>query len=229
MKAFVINLERNAERMAFMRGQLDRLGIPFERLNAIYGKGLSAAERRRDFARIRSFLAAGKRLSESEIGVALSHLGCYRRMIEEKLPYALVFEDDVVLLDGFTEAVKRVEAFLDVSRAQIVVFSGYGVEGAERLPVEIRRERSLWCADAYCITLPAAQLIVKANYPVRTVADSFKRWRRFFGLELYRSLPSTARQDDVRFGSENEILPKSNWLLRNLLWLADRFLLLFHR
>ena len=122
---------------------------------------------------------------------------------------------------SFPAALKRVEAFLSPGRAQLVLLSGYGVENAESLPEEIRAEKSAWCADAYVLTRPAAQLILKANDPVITVADSFKRWRRRHGLELYRALPATARQDDVRFGSENQVLAKSGWLVRNLMWLAD--------
>ena len=94
-------------------------------------------------------------------------------------------------------------------------------QGGNPTPEEIRAEKSAWCADAYVLTRPAAQLILKANDPVITVADSFKRWRRRHGLELYRALPATARQDDVRFGSENQVLAKSGWLVRNLMWLAD--------
>ena len=45
--------------------------------------------------------------------------------------------------------------------------------------------------------------------------------RRRFGLELYRALPATARQDDETFKSENLVLPKSNWLVRNVMWVAD--------
>ena len=127
----------------------------------------------------------------------------------------------MVLADGFPAALKRVESFLSPGRAQLVLLSGYGVEGAESLPEEIRAEKSAWCADAYVLTREAARLILKANDPVITVADSFKRWYRRFGLELYRALPATARQDDARFGSENQVLAKSNWLVRNLMWLAD--------
>lgn len=229
MKTYVINLDRNPERLAFVRKQFERLGMDFERFPAVWGKGLSAAERKRGFSRIRSFIASKKRLSDAEIGVAMSHVGVYRRMVADRVPYALVVEDDVVLGEGFAEALARAEAFLNPGAAQLAVFSGYGVENAESLPPEIRREKSVWCADAYCLTLEAAKLIIRANDPVVAVADSFKRWRRDFGLELYRVLPATVRQDDVTFKSENEVLPKSNWLLRNLLWLADRLLVLFGR
>ena len=224
MKTYVINLDRNPERLAFMRGQLERLGIAFERFPAVWGKGLSADERKRGFSRVRSFIASKKRLSDAEIGVAMSHVGVYRRMAADRVPCALVFEDDVVLGDGFAAALARAEPFLNPAAAQLAVFSGYGVEKAEALPPEIRREKSIWCADAYCLTLEAAKLILRANDPVITVADSFKRWRRDFGLELYRVLPATVRQDDVTFKSENQVLPKANWLVRNLMWVLDRVL-----
>ena len=221
MKTFLINLERSPERLAFMKEQLDRLGLPFLRIPAVDGRALSPSDRARRFSRVRSFIAAKKRLSDAEIGVALSHGDCCRRMVAENVPLALVLEDDVALADGFPEALARAEKFLDPSRPQVAVFSGYGIAGGETLPPEIRRVSSLWCADAYCLTLAAAKLILKANDPVLTVADSFKRWRKRFGLELYRVFPTTAKQEDERFASENTILPKSNWLVRNVLWLAD--------
>lgn len=221
MKTFVINLDKNPERLEFMRTQLSRLGIAFDRFPAVYGKALSAEARRMGFSWLRSFIASKKKLSDAEIGVAMSHVGCYRRLLETDEPMALVLEDDVVLGAGFCDALARVERFLDPSRPQVVVFSGYGVENADSLPEEIRAENSIWCADAYCVTRAAAELLLKANDPVITVADSFKRWHRRFGLELYRALPSTVRQDDVTFCSENQVLPKSNFLVRNLMWVTD--------
>lgn len=221
MKTFLINLDRNPERLAFMRGQLDGLGIAFERFPAVYGRELTPEARAKGFSRVRSFIASKKRLSDAEIGVAMSHVGCCRRMVEADERYALVLEDDVVLASDFPSVLSRVEAFLSPGRPQLVVLSGYGVEGAETMPPGIRPEKSAWCADAYVLTLPAARLILEANDPVVTVADSFKRWRRWFGLELYRALPATARQDDETFRSENQVLPKSGWLVRNLMWVLD--------
>ena len=221
MRIFLINLERNPDRLAFMRRQLDERGLAFERIPAVDGKTLAAADLKRGFSPIRSFVASKKRMSEGEIGCALSHVAACRRIVAENLPCALILEDDVVLAPGFAAALDRVERFVDAARPQAVVFSGYGVADAETAPEEIRPEKAIWCADAYCVTRAAADLILRANDPVITVADSFKRWRRRFGLELYRALPATAKQDDVGFKSENRVLPKSNWLVRNLMWLAD--------
>ena len=208
-----------------MRRQFSTQGIEFERYPAVYGKTLTPCARKRGFSGLRSFIASKKRLSEAEIGVAMSHVGVYRRMIAANVPYAMVFEDDVLIGAGFADVAARVESFVNPNVAQVIVFSGYGVQGGDTRPPEIRREKSIWCADAYCLTQEAARLILKANDPIITVADSFKRWRRYFGLELYRAFPTTVRQDDETFKSENLVLPKSNWLLRNLLWVIDRLLI----
>lgn len=221
MKTYLINLEKNPERLAFVRGQLARLGLAFERFPAVYGKTLTKAERRAGFSAVRAFIASKKRMSDAEVGVAMSHVGCYRRLLAAGEPMALVLEDDVVFGAGFVETLARVERFLDPAKPQLVVLSGYGVANAETAPEEIRAEKSVWCADAYVLTAAAARLILKANDPVITVADSFKRWKRRFGLELYRALPATVRQDDVTFASENLVLPKANWFVRNVMWLAD--------
>ena len=224
MKTFVVNLDKDRNRLAFVSDQLERLALPFERFSAVYGRSLSPEEMRRSFRPIRSFIAMKKRMSRAEIGVALSHIGCCRRMVEEKTPFALILEDDVVFDERFPATLERVADFLNPACPQIVILSGYGVQDGPTHSEEIRPERSAWCADAYCLTLPAAELILRENFPVITVSDSFKRWRRRFGLELYRALPTTVRQDDVTFVSGNVVLPKSNWFVRNLMWLADWFL-----
>lgn len=174
MKAYVINLDRDPERLVFMRGQLDVIGLDFERFPAIYGKTLTTNQRKAGFSPVRSFIASKKRMSDAEVGVAMSHIGCYRRMVEADEPVALVLEDDTVLEQGFKDALTRVEHFLCATKPQVVVFSGYGIEHAEMLPEEIRAEKSIWCADAYCLTRAAAELLLRVNDPVITVADSLQ-------------------------------------------------------
>ncbi len=220
MKTYVINLDRNPERLEFIREQLERIDVPFERISAVYGKALSPAEMRERFSRLRSFVASKKRMSASEIGCALSHVKIYRKLIEENVPVALVLEDDAVLGPEFAANLREAAAFLDPARPQVLLFSGHGIAGADERRGIVSIE-SAWCTDAYCVTQAAAKLILKANFPVITVADSFKRWHRRFGLELYRAFPIAVRQEDVAFGSNIQILPKSNFLVRNLMWLAD--------
>lgn len=224
MNTYLINLDRSPERLAFMRDQLVAMNIDFTRIPAIDARKLTPCERKKGFSKIRSFIAARKRLSDAEVAVALSHIECCKKIANSTAPCALILEDDVILEEGFAKTLKRVEAFIDPNRAQCVLLSGYGVPNAQSLPEEIRRVPSAWCADAYVLTKPAAKLILRANSPVITVADSFKRWRKRFDLELYRAFPSTARQDDETFASENLVLPKSPALVRAFTAVLDYIL-----
>lgn len=214
MKAFVINLDKNPERLAFMQEQFQRLGMEVERFPAVYGKAMTAEELRRDHARVRSYIALQRKMQPSQVACALSHIGVYKAMADRNLPYALVLEDDVKLGDGFPEALDRVEKFLDPSRPQLITFNGYGAADAEGCPPAIRPEKKMWCTDAYVVTRPAAERIRRANYPVQVVADALKRFRRHHGVELYRVVPTTARQMDEQFPTENIVSPKAPWFLR---------------
>lgn len=85
LRSYLINLDRSAERLAFMRRQFDDLGIQFERISAVDGRSLS----RDDYA--------DSPLALSEIGCLLSHRAAWERLIESGEHYAAVFEDDCVL------------------------------------------------------------------------------------------------------------------------------------
>lgn len=221
MKAFVINLDKNPERLAFMREQFARFGMEVERFPAFYGKAFTQEEIRRYHSRMRSYIAFKKRMEPPKIAVALSHSSVYQRILDEDLPYALVLEDDITLDAGFPAALARAEAAIVSGRPQVFSFNGYGVDDADKLPEEIREVSRMWCADAYVITREAAKRIRKANFPVLTSADSFKRYHKFHGVELYRVFPATVRQENERFASENVESPKCNFLLRNLFWVLD--------
>ena len=228
-KTYLVNLDKNPDRLAFMERQFGALGIGYERFPAVYGRALTADQRKEMFASTRSLFAMRRRMSDGEIGCALSHLGVYRRMVDGNILAAMIFEDDVIIDGRFPSALARVESVLDAEKPQVYLFSAYRQDGAENKPEEIRPVRALYCADGYVITLAAAKLLLKVNYPVNSVADNFKRWRRYHGLELYQVLPATVRQDNDAFGSNLSIPKKLPWLPRQLAWLVDRLLLLCER
>lgn len=200
MKIFVVNLTKNTERMASMDAQLKGLGLEYERIDAVYGKTLSKAERKMQFASFRSYCAAGYRLYDGEIGCALSHLAIYRRMVERGIPMALVLEDDVVLDGGLKDRIEEIDKFADGAKPQVFLLSAHGAMAAGKDGIE--RIEGGTCADGYVITLPAAKIVLRANFPVVTVADCWRRWARRYGLELYRVWPTAVRQDNGRFGTD---------------------------
>lgn len=200
VKAFLVNLDRNPDRLAFMDRQLRRLGIDYERVPAVDGKKLCEEEKKVAVNRVRSFFAVNRMLLDGEIGCALSHLSIYRRMRNDHLECALVFEDDVKLEDDFIDICKKALEFVDVNRPQVVLFSAPKNEKNPRSRNGIvKSQESFWCTDAYLITLPAAGIIIKDNYPVSVYADAWKRWERYYGMELYRIYPEVAHQDRVAY------------------------------
>ena len=200
MKVYVINLDKNVERMGNMSLQLRRLGVDFERIPAVYGASLTKEERKGCFAPFRSFCAMGYKLLVGEIGCALSHCKVYKRMIDNKIGAALVLEDDVVINDLMLTVITNVERFMDAAKAQVFLLSSFGIE--EKKVSGIERIKGGMCTDGYVITLPAAKIILRANYPVLTVSDGWARWERQYGVEMYRAWPTVVRQDNNMYGSD---------------------------
>ena len=200
MKVYVVNLKKNPERMESIDAQLKKLGVEYERIEAVYGKELSEEEYGRSVSSLHAFLARGRKLTDGEVGCALSHLEIYRRMIAKRIPVATVLEDDIIVKPEFAKVLSEVEVFVDVDKPQIVMLSTLGSRDAGK--TGIVKTTSAICTDGYVITLPAAKIILRANYPVVTVADSWSRWRRRYGLETYRYCPSVVSQDIERFGTD---------------------------
>ncbi len=193
MKVFVINLAKNPERMAYVGGQLDELGVAYERFEAVYGKELTSEEREEKISRFRSWCAMGHIIDDGEAGCALSHCGIYQKMIEENIPYACVLEDDVKISSEFTDVLKRIDEWIKPQEPQVVMLSAHmashiGARGIFSL-------KNASCTDGYVITYPSAQAILNANYPVVTVADKWGRWVKRDLIKMWRVYPTTIEQD----------------------------------
>ena len=92
---FVISLARAEGRRAAMRARLDKLGADYEIVDAVDGATLTPEDygdtrlHRDKFRRKR-----GREIADGEIGCYLSHYRLWQRMVTEKIPSALVLEDD---------------------------------------------------------------------------------------------------------------------------------------
>ena len=70
---------------------------------------------------------------------------------------------------------------------------------------EVERLLSARNTEGYYITRAAAEIVLKANDPVVTVADHWGRWVARYGLELYRVWPTTVWQNDKVYGTDINI------------------------
>ncbi len=87
-KTFIINLEKDKDRYTNIIKQLEKFkNNNHERIEAVYGKDLKS-----DY---------GNKLSKSQIGCFLSHIKTLFQIIEQKLDYAIILEDDVTITKWF--------------------------------------------------------------------------------------------------------------------------------
>ncbi len=100
MKTYIINLDKDIDRLQVLSNQLHSFGIEFERIPAIYGKEYEGNEYNEDEA----IKQNGRALSFGELGCALSHKRAYEAFLKTDDDYALILEDDVV----FTQNIKKI-------------------------------------------------------------------------------------------------------------------------
>jgi GR25 family glycosyltransferase involved in LPS biosynthesis len=96
MNIFVINLERSADRLASMSAQFDALKMSWERFPGKDGRELPPEELSQ-YSEKEALQLIGEPMTRGQIGALLSHINVCKRIVEDKLPYALVLEDDVIL------------------------------------------------------------------------------------------------------------------------------------
>lgn len=212
MKVFLINLDRNAGRLAAVSERLAERGVAFERFPAVDGRALDPKERRRCYSPLRTAFVRGHGLLPGELGCALSHLGVYRKIVADGLDVACVLEDDAFPEPNFVEALARLEAQMDVRRAQVVLLAPVTYHRETPPPAPgIQRLMDGSFADAYVITRPAAEAILRANMPVRCTCDRWGYLSRHARFELFRLLPSVSHQDSTDFGTD-VAGPKPTWV-----------------
>lgn len=176
LRIFVINLARHAQRRAFMKMQLDALGLPYEIFDAIDGVALSPDFLKENHDAERARQLNRRDLSQGEIGCALSHLAIYKKMMAEDIPLALIFEDDALIGSQFPEVLERLIAQSNAEDETVMLlnhtqkysgWSGRKIDRSHRLVPAV----NAYCAHAYLVTQAAARKLYATLHPVHAVAD----------------------------------------------------------
>jgi len=181
--AYIINLESAQARREHISGQLVRLGIPFQVFQAVDGRVLAEAEiaHRYDAAAAE---ARYRPMSRGEIGCALSHLGVYRKMLDDGAGFALVLEDDALLGEDLPAVLADLENRLDPGRAEVVLLSHVDkytrwgadpIDGGRKL---VRRYGEWWLAHGYVITRKAAERMLDGLQPLWCAADYWSAFEK---------------------------------------------------
>jgi len=101
---FIINLEKDSDRMQFMADQMRALDMTYIRQEAVNGKTYqpTVSEYNEEIIKQKKLHL----LLPGELGCALSHKQTYEQIVADDLPYALILEDDVSLPPNFKQIIE---------------------------------------------------------------------------------------------------------------------------
>lgn len=102
-------MARDVERMASMTSQLGGLGLPFERIEAVDGRKLTAQQRGQLYSDLWYRLFHGAPMSNGNLGCSLSHRKIYGIMVQRNLDWAIILEDDAVFDPDFAKMADEIE------------------------------------------------------------------------------------------------------------------------
>jgi glycosyl transferase family 25 len=206
---FFINLDHDAGRRAALERQLDALGLQHSRFPGVYGKALSVEAFARHYDHARA-IDQSRELTVGEVGCALSHLGVYRTMIEQNLPYALILEDDAKLgpdvpavLNALAQQVSPDEPVVTL----LTHIDRYYKRSAKALTADhstVRLANYQWLAHGYFVTRAAAQCMVKQLYPVWLAADYWHKFEREGIVQMRAVVPYVIGVQNFDSGSNLE-------------------------
>jgi glycosyl transferase, family 25 len=173
---FVINMARDVDRMESMQRQLDDLGLPFERIEAVDGRKITAQEKAALYSDFWFWLMHGNTATAGEIGVNLSHRKIYQHMIDEKIDAAIILEDDVALLPVLPLLLPEIEAnTTEFDMVQLYSFRqpDIDVRASPSNTLRIKKFSNLHASSAaYLLRRSGAAKLLKIK-KVRTMSD---RW-----------------------------------------------------
>lgn len=205
MKSFLINLDRDVDRLAAVSRRFAAVGLAPERVSAVYGRDLPPDEKRASVRRLRFRMAMGRGVFDGEIGCALSHARVLDRIVRERIPVACVFEDDVTFDGDVKAALSRIREFVDPERRQVILLSDHNRSGAAGRGI-IRRISGGFGTESYVVTLAAAEALRRCMVPLTRACDMWSRWASLGAVDLYGVYPAVTNQAWDLFASH--IKPK---------------------
>jgi glycosyl transferase family 25 len=190
---YVINLDRDIERLDSIRHNLSSLGLAFERLPAVMGKDVPDWENLVDLPTY----AWRNRLDmprAGEVGCTLSHLKAMETFLKTDAPWCVILEDDVEVLPACAGVLRSLAEKDDWDLVKLFNFhSGMPVKkrelvGGHRLVAHLTRTTS---AAAYVLNRRAAETLLKSMRPITEQVDHAldRPWETGLRIRGIRPMP----------------------------------------
>lgn len=191
VKVFVINMERSTERRKYILDECKRHNLEPILFKAIDGNALSEQQLNEMTL---DYEING--LTKGEIGCSLSHIGVYRKIVDENINLALILEDDVILNDNISDAINEISVFNDSTDKPFVYFlpkvKSYVENRKIKLPSITLYDTwdDGWDACGYIINYKAAKRLSNYLYPVRFQADEWRYFKYATNIKIYCVVPA---------------------------------------
>ena len=215
MKTFVISLERVPERRVAISASLQQYGVDFELFPAVWGADIDRSAPEifdgDSFVIHNNCLSKttikGK-LTDGELGCALSHLRLYQKIVQDNLPGAIVLEDDFEAYNDFTAVFEAILA--QVPEAELIngrTWSHMGLRqgwfnprhrvtvagkeytfvraGIPGLDWFLNRRRRMESTRCYYISQQGCKRLLSLGYPVRMESDRLAGMIAYTKLKAY--------------------------------------------
>lgn len=174
MKIYIVNLEKDVERKASIKAQLDDLNLDYEFISAVYGKNLTQEEISHlspDFEKTS--------LTLPELGCALSHVKVYKQIIKNNDDIALILEDDVKLNKNIKKYLNLLKINNNKNKPEVIIL-GKVNEYIDSFKKNLDDTYSLVNvidsvgAYGYCLNKKAAERLLIFLQPIWIVSDEWK-------------------------------------------------------
>ncbi len=197
-KAFILHLERATGRRANVDRLRAELPVQSEILAAVDGARLSAEEVKAAYARSRFAPRYPFALGLPEVGAFLSHRAAWRRIVDDRLDFACVFEDDAEIDK------ERFAALLDFAVAErsqwdYVLLPAAGLEPAG---VDVVRGSEFALlrplspplrAIGQLVSRAAAERLLSITSPFDRPVDTFLQMAWVTGVTMLAATPAPVR------------------------------------
>lgn len=195
LPVFVINLDREAARLAHISKEAERIGLSIDRISAVDGLDVPAHLRCKFFAG--SSHNPANLLMPGEVGCYASHLLSYEKILEDGLDWALVLEDDVTLGDDFAQTVRETVKLLPSGWDIVRLSSEPRRSVLSVAPLHSGRHLVRYCklpkqAGAQLVSASGAKKMLLHGLRVRPV-DADLRHGYLYNLDTFGVYPAPAR------------------------------------
>jgi glycosyl transferase, family 25 len=196
-KAFILHLERATSRAANVQALIASMAIESEVLAAVDGAHLTPQEVDQVYARRRFRPHYPFPLRRTEVGVFLSHRAAWRRIVDEALDFAFIFEDDAQIdpsafaaLLEFVTLERQAWDYVLLPAQPIRNGTAVASRGAQAL---LRPDAPPLRAIAQIVSLAAAKRLLERTLPFDRPIDTLMQMTWVTGQPLLVASPSPVR------------------------------------